>query len=381
MRILMAAPYFYPRSGGLEMYVHNLSRFLVAEHGHEVAVVCSFWEGGGPGREDVGGIRVHRLPFLFKVSTTPVNPSWFRDIEAIVSAERPDVINGHTPVPYISDVAARVARKTGIPFILTCHDTMAQSPLRSILSWIYFLSLGTGTMRIARRIIVNSPQTAKSYHSSLEGSCADKVTVIPPGVDTAMFHPVGRAGKEGKVIFFAGQLYAASRKGLDILIRALPGVLAECPDARLLVAGPGPTSPYECLVRKLGVSDRVEFLGNIEQSSLPRYYNMADVFVLPSRKRAEGFGMSLIEAQACRTPVIGSRVGGIPYAVLDGETGLLVPSGDPAALSRAIIRLLTDGEMARRLSANGYDRVRREFTWEMIAAKTSRVYEEVTRTR
>lgn len=375
MKILMATPYFYPRIGGAENYVYNISKFMVKEFGFEVCVVCSNWERGEAKEETIDGIKVYRLPFLFKYSYTPVNPVWQRVIEAIIKREKPDVVNGHTPVPYMADMAARASYRTGVPFVLTCHDIIAQSGLYSVLSAIYFMAFGNRTFKLTSQFIANSPQTAEKF-GGLKRKYGDKLTIVPPGVDSAVFHPQKKTPSYDKVILFAAQLYKPARKGLDVLIKAMPQVLKEVSDVRLQVLGPGPQESYQQLAASLGVAENISFLGGVETALMPDYYNKADVFVLPSCKKLEGFGMTLLEAQACQRPVVGTKVGGIPSAVLDGETGLLVPSGEAEPLAEAIIRLLSDEKLAAKLAANGHRRAKAEFSWQKITAATVEVYKK-----
>ncbi len=377
----MVAPYFFPRGGGLESYVYNLAGFLASGHRAEVAVACSRWDRGHRVVENLDGIKVYRLPHLFKVFTTPVHPFWTKALHDIAAEERPDVINGHLPVPVLADMAARVAHRRGVPFVLTCHGVLARSPATSLLSAIYFAGWGKATLAASNAVIANSPQTMGNFHPSLGGKFREKIVVIPPGVDSSLFRPSRKPAGAGRTILFVGQLYRSSAKGLDVLIRTLPTIIGRLADARLLVVGPGPDAPYRELAASLGVEGRVDFLGSFPQPELPRYYNMADVAVLPSCNPSEGFGMSLIEAQSCGTPVVGTNVGGIPYAVLDGRTGLLVPPRDTVRLAQAITTLLTDRDLARRLVENGLERVREEFSWDRIARRTMEVYSQVLENR
>ncbi|MFB3134014.1 MAG: glycosyltransferase family 4 protein, partial [Rhodothermales bacterium] len=161
------------------------------------------------------------------------------------------------------------------------------------------------------------------------------------------------------------------RKGIDTVLRALPQVAHQIPDVRYLIGGSGPDRDrLEALSRELHLSDRVQFLGNIPKEDLLRYYNACDVFVMPSREdrpHVEGFGIAFLEANACGKPVIGAWSGGIPDAVRDGETGLLVEPDDEADLAAAMLRLLRDAPLAARLGRNGRQRVRDEASWDHVA--------------
>jgi phosphatidylinositol alpha-1,6-mannosyltransferase len=176
-----------------------------------------------------------------------------------------------------------------------------------------------------------------------------------------------------------------ARKGQDRTLQAMPEILREFPDAIYLIGG---TGAYEGelgkLAASLGVEDHVRFLGNVPQELLPDLYNLADIFVMPNRESAvqsnvEGFGIVFLEANACGKPVIGGRSGGVPDAVLDGRTGLLVDGDSPEEIAAAATRFLGDPGMCRRLGEAGRDRVRRELTWDISARRIREAVEQTTR--
>ena len=162
-------------------------------------------------------------------------------------------------------------------------------------------------------------------------------------------------------------------KGIDTVIRALPAIRAVCPTARYAVAGVGIRRGYlEALITELGLGEAaVRLLGFVPDEELPALYNAADVFVLDSRRfdlLVEGFGIAIVEASACGLPVVGGRSGGIPEAMRDGETGLLVDPEAPAAVAAAVCQLLADGEMRRRMGAAGRSAVEQYYNWDRVAA-------------
>ncbi len=178
-------------------------------------------------------------------------------------------------------------------------------------------------------------------------------------------------------------------KGFDLVIRALPEVLRAVPDAVYVLVGSGPEEEsLRAASRELGVEERVVFAGEVPYEELSRpggaFYNACDLFVMPSREdresgAVEAFGIAFLEAGACGKPVLGTRSGGAGEAVLDGETGLIVEPENPAALARAIVRLLTDRELAARLGASGRERVVRELNWERAASQVEGVLRGVIR--
>lgn len=205
-----------------------------------------------------------------------------------------------------------------------------------------------------------------------------RMQVIHNGTDAERFRPIDasdlrqRLGTtDRKVLLTVGRL--VQRKGLDTTIRALPHLVDRHPDLLYLIAGSGPDRErLEALVRERHLQEHVRFLGRVPYEELPLYYNACDLFVMPSRLTppdVEGFGIVFLEANACGRPVIGARTGGIPDAVREGETGLLVPPDTPQALASALDRLLSDTDLAARLGEAGRRRVEEEATWDHIAAR------------
>ncbi len=197
------------------------------------------------------------------------------------------------------------------------------------------------------------------------------IEVIPMGVNTSSFTPVAPEAR-GPWIVFAGSLIP--RKGVRYLIEALPGVLRARPEYRLAILGDGPDEPeLRRLTETLGVADRVQFAGFLAQDEVKAWLQRARLLVLPSTE--EGLGVVLLEAMACGTPVVASRVDGIPEAVTERE-GRLVPPADPEALTDAIIDVLDEeGWMALSLAAR--ERAVAQFDWNHIARRYVELYRRV----
>jgi len=383
-KILMVTPYFYPRAGGVEKYSFEIASRLFELHGMDVSVVCCDWENRHREivRSELYGMRVYTLPYSFKISSTPIGMQWMEALRTIVAKERPRIINAHTPVPFISDVAARVAFHAHIPFVLTYHnDLMSQSPVLRAAGNVFHLLMGSRTLSLSDVIVATSDYYVQSSRALREHQ--ERVRIVPPGVDLERFqHTNGsfrqKMGMEGsKIVLFVGHIDRASRhKGLDYLIRAMR-VVDQQADAKLVVGGEGDfIDHYRRLARVLGIGDKVVFTGYLDNETMSSCFHESDVVVLPSCSRAEGFGMVLLEAQACRKPVIGTNVGGIPAAIVDGSTGILVPPKDSAALAESIIATLNDEEMSSRMGQAGAARVRKQFTWERSAQKFYGIVQE-----
>ena len=166
-------------------------------------------------------------------------------------------------------------------------------------------------------------------------------------------------------------------KGIDTVIKALAAVRAAHPGTRYAVAGVGDRGPHlEQLARDLGLGDAVRFLGAVPDADLPALYNAADLYVGASRYHdllAEGFGISLVEASACGLAVVGGRSGGVPDAVREGETGILVDPDDPQSVAAGINHLLGDAELRRRLGAAGRRAVETFYNWDRVANDLIRI--------
>jgi phosphatidylinositol alpha-1,6-mannosyltransferase len=220
---------------------------------------------------------------------------------------------------------------------------------------------------------------------------ADRVRVVPLGTEPTQFRPGidpgivrARFGLDsGPWLLTVARLQW--HKGIDTVIKALPAVRAANPAARYVVAGEGPRRPQlEQLVRELGLDDAVRFLGFVADDQLPALYNAVDLYVGASRYHElvmEGFGISLVEASASGIAVVGGRSGGIPDAVRDGETGLLVDPDDPAAVAAGINRLLGDCALRQQMGAAGRRAVETYFNWNRVVRDLMQIEQEFHKSR
>jgi len=242
--------------------------------------------------------------------------------------------------------------------------------------------------------IITATQAECEQLETLYGVDPQKMTIIPPGVDTHHFYPIPQdEAKEAigiptsdRVALFVGRIEPL--KGVDTLIRAMAIVRKtcktfRCPHYLVIIGGDPEEDPEEMsaemsrlqgLCQTLGLSEMILFLGKRGQMTLPYYYAAAEVVVMPSRY--ESFGMVALEAMACGTPVIASRVGGLAHLIQDGETGYFVPSQDPEALAEKLRLVFVDNELRTRLGAQAASYAR-DFCWESISSQIVEVYEEM----
>lgn len=245
---------------------------------------------------------------------------------------------------------------------------------------------------IAQADRILAPTPAESAHLvDLYGADPKRIRLVPPGVDLDRFRPEdrdaakARLGLEGKrVALFVGRLQTL--KGPDVAIRAAAETIRRDPRATedlvlVLVGGPSGGADRTLEVARLmelaaaeGISRRVRFFPPMPHEELPQAYAAADVLLTPSR--SESFGLAALEAQACGIPVVAADVGGLPYVVADGESGFLVPGHDPGAYAMRLLLILTDRDLAARLSAGG--RVHASsYSWDVTTERMLSVYEEL----
>jgi len=234
-------------------------------------------------------------------------------------------------------------------------------------------------LRHANRVIANSEFTRDELVHM--GVPEDKIALIYPGVDTDRFRPglpcddlkrsIGLAPDQN-LILSVGRLQR--RKGFDMVIKSLPGLLEQGLDVRYALIGIGEDWDYlHELAEANGVADRVHFLGHMPPEDLPRWYNACDVFVMPNRDingDTEGFGMVFIEAAACSKPVIAGMAGGTGAAVKDGETGNRVDGTRLDCVASTISSVLKNGDLRASYAMHAVARAQQMFSWDSVADRT-----------
>lgn len=359
--VAVVTPYYPPKIGGVEQYTARLAAAVAADAGMRAVVITTRLDGGLRTRVSTeDGVLVVRLGAWLKLSNTPLSPLWPLQLRRWFARTGTDVVNAHAPVPGLGDLAISVAGSR--PTVLTyhagsMHKGERDSGLADRLIGLYERALLPRVFGRARRLVAVSPV------SMAEGQ--PHALRITPGVDTDRFTPGAPASRRPRTIVYVGRMDRSSAwKGVDVLVRAFARLAADVPEARLRLVGDGDALPgLRALAAELGVAERLETPGALSGDALTDAVRTAAVLALPSLTEAESFGMALVEGMACATPVVGSAIGGIPHVVADGETGLLVPPGDPDALAVACTKLLTDGELIDRLGAAGRRTAEELYAW------------------
>ncbi len=211
-----------------------------------------------------------------------------------------------------------------------------------------------------------------------QGVSSERIQVAPNGVDAHRFAPGDGAAFRRAHGLGSGPLLGTvcrlvPRKGIDTVIDALGEIEAAIPGVRYVIGGGGPDrARLEARARQRGVADAVRFVGRVADDALADFMTAADVFVMPARSEppdVEGFGLVFLEAGGCETAVLGARAGGVPDAIVAGETGALIEPDDPQALAAAAVELLGDPELRARYGAAARARILAACTWDHVAAK------------
>lgn len=356
MRIGLITYDFHPPIGGQGVEVRGLYDALRSKDGFRPIVVSASRNDledhlGVPVRAARGG----QFAFSAKLAAR---------LEGFVAGHGFDVVQAYGGPGGVS-----LLRKPAVPLVYVANHTYAQQH-RFMGRELYrgLRRLEARGYALADRIVAISNDTAGSLVRDY-GVPPGKVEVIPVGVNTSAFAPLDLERIPGSVLY-AGRL--CERKGLPLLLEAMSILRGRHPGAKLHVIGEGALrAGLEQTARRLGIADRVEFLGKVGEAELAGWYNRAEVFVLPSL--FEGFGIVCVEAMACGTPVVAARAPGVTDIIEDGRNGLLVDR-DPARLADAVASLLADGGLARALAGEGRRDVLEKFNWAQIADRFADLY-------
>jgi glycosyltransferase involved in cell wall biosynthesis len=356
--LMVVTPYYPPAGGGLETYVQNLVHQLIQKYHWRVVIITSTSAKRILVNENHERLTIFRLPILFTLSNTPINPWWPIWIKNIIRKTKPCLINIHAPVPFMADMTSLVA--DNIPLILTYHTgTMKKGRLIPDIGINLYEKYGLPLMLKKSKMIICPSKFVKQ--TMLE-SVTQKTTVISPAVDFHYFHPSPHRKYHQKVVLFIGRYANMYRmKGLPYLISAIKKLPQE---VHLRVVGE-PLSNQGSQITFVGVKQGQDLLMEIQNASL---------LVLPALTNIESFGMVLLEAMACGIPVIGTRTGGISEIIHDGINGILIPPKDEIALTQAIRQILDDPLVAKSMGNRGREHVSKHFTWESRAEITHHTF-------
>jgi len=388
LKFLLLTQRFPPPSrGGSGRYYENIFRRLPPD---EVMILTELTKDSSD-QGETNGIRFvrrrsyikavgHPNSFARKLITLRMMALWAIELIWLCYTHRPDCIYIGQIDP-VGALALLAKRLFGVPYIAFVFGEeltkfkQSGPPQRLELR-----------RRVAEKVYRNASKIVTISHFTVAqliefGMSRDQIVLAPPGVDVEQFNPdmdiadfrAKLAPGDANILLTIGRL--TERKGHAQVISVLPKVLEAVPNLRYVIAGRDLDAGENLrnLAKRLDLEKQVVFLGHINDDDIPKLYCACDVFIMANyelehNRDTEGFGIVFLEANACGKPVIGGRAGGVPDAIVHGETGLLVDATDLDALSQAIIKLLTDKAHARSLGTKGRKRALEHFGWEMAAS-------------
>ena len=373
IRVLHAAKLFPPPFGGIETVLERLTQGLCELDPllHLDILATHPTTSSSTERYD-GRLKVSEIRSIFQIARTPIAPGYLKAL----NQSSADLVHFHFPYPWaeLSFLFSSLKK----PYIISYHsDIVKQKTLLKI--WKPFMNR---FLSGAARIVVASPHIIRSS-PVLNGSLSKKTEVIPYGIDTAYFQSTNNTIEEAlglrvevagakPLLFFLGRL--VYYKGINILIEAMKNL-----DAHLIIGGDGPLrNELENLVRRSGLTSKVTFAGNIPTEELRKYYQAADLFVLPSTDTSEAFGMVMLEAHASGIPVISTDLPtGVVFVNQHNKTGLCVRAQDSIALAVGFQMLLNNPILRSEMGAFAKKRAGEEFDTRIMSKRYYELYKKV----
>jgi phosphatidylinositol alpha-mannosyltransferase len=357
VRVALVCPYAWEAPGGVQVHVRSLATKL-RDREHEVTVLApTMRRPTEPWVRSVG--RPLRVPYRGTVA--PIAPLSYRRTRDALRAFRPDVVHVHEPLTPSASMFATIAAR--VPVVATVHAYLDRSLVMELSAPVL--------RRIWRRVILGiavSEAAASFLRRTLPEA---ELEIVPNGVDVDAFARATPRGDlpEGRRILWVNRLDA--QKGFPVTLAAFSKVVAEVPEAVLVVVGDGKDRDSLGLLTA-SVLARVDMRGAEPNAAVPGYQAASDAFVA-SASGQESFGIVLVEAMAAGVPVVATDIPGYREVITDGVDGLLVPPRDPEAVAAGLVRLLTDPERAARLGGAARARAR-AFDWPVVVDRLEALY-------
>lgn len=342
------------------LHTQRWARFFL-KRGHEVCIV---------GDRNAEPIELPDIPIYILDDAQFKGPWILRTtlaLKRLLNQIQPDILHMH----YLGALVAPVLLRFK-PFVVSVWgaDIVGESGLANDPWKLRFLK--RRVLRNADAVVALSRFLAKAT-CQYAGLPPERVAVHYWGVDLQHFSPPRTRKGDARVIGFIKHLLP--KYGPEYMLRAIPAIRARHPDIRVLMVGDGVLRQgLEKLARDLRIADAVTFCGRIAHENIPKYLDRMDIFVMPSVYESETFGVAATEAEAMGLPVVATTVGGIPEAVQDGVTGILVPPRDPDAIAAAVLRLIEDKDLRESMSGEGPRFVAQNYDWEKNARGVEDLY-------
>jgi glycosyltransferase involved in cell wall biosynthesis len=367
IKVVMLGPYLY-EMGGVTMHIKKITKYLSFREDIEMHLITI---GNKNEKTKIGNLNIHMikksLPYPFSIPSLV----WF--LKHKIIELNPDIVHAQGSFAPYSTAAALVRNK--YPTILTMHGIIAKElKFHKGINFIFILFIHKPNEKYVVSKISNIIAVSLHVKNVISDMTQSQICVIQNGIDFEDIHNVQpHKSIEYPSILFVGGL--SKVKGIDTLLNAVPIIRKKILNLCLYIAGSGPEeNKLKELVKELNIEENVNFLGYVSEIEKYSYYKSADVCVFPSIY--EPFGIVLLEAMACGKPVVASNVGGIPFVVEEGKTGLLFESGNVEDLADKIMTILKNEKLREKMGEAGRERAK-EFTWDKIAERTVEVYKEI----
>ncbi|PTU23160.1 hypothetical protein P175DRAFT_0475126 [Aspergillus ochraceoroseus IBT 24754] len=389
--IAMVSDFFFPQPGGVESHIYQLSTKLI-DRGHKVIIITHAYKGRTGVRYLTNGLKVYHVPFLvlYRETTFPTVFSFFPIFRNIVIRERIQIVHGHASLSNLCHEAILHARTMGLRTVFTDHSLFGFADAGSIL-----------TNKLLKFCLSDVDHVICVSHTCKENTVLRAsldplmVSVIPNAVVAENFRPlyatpranerqsggsqeiqpVPRPISPNDIIYIVVISRLFYNKGTDLLIAAIPRILASHPNVRFIIAGSGPKAiDLEQMLERNVLQDKVEMLGSIRHEEVRDVMVRGHIYLHPSL--TEAFGTVIVEAASCGLYVVCTRVGGIPEVLPQHMTAFAKPEEDDIVLatSKAISALRSNKVRTERF----HDQVKMMYSWTDVARRTERVYKGIS---
>jgi glycosyltransferase involved in cell wall biosynthesis len=367
--LVIVTPYFPPFVGGVEQYTWHLARAMNETGRWNVTVLTTGKRGIRSTISMEDGVQVVRLGSWGRYSYTPMSPLWPWQMRRYIKILNPEVVNAHTPVPLLADVASWVRGPR--LFLLSYHaGTLKKDagPVFSVAERAY-AQLERITFKRTDAVLAVSEFVKDALRDRFKG----RLVIFPNAVSASSLSEIPAQPTGGQFVFVARLDKGHQWKGLELVIQAI----ALCPGASLKVAGDGDVRWfYEQCAHELGLADRVEFLGTVNGDDKDELIRTSSALIAYPTTSNDAFPTVLLEAWAVRTPVIAADLGALSSLVEDGVDGFLVAPSQPHELAKAMEYLMENPTAAVRCGEEGRNRMR-HLTWEALAVRFEQLVDTI----
>ena len=376
MKILQVTNLFSPVHGGSAEAPYRLSKEL-AKRGHEVTLYTSDFKLGQEYILSIPEVKIRAFKTWLGLAEFHVTPGIIKQPKDEI--RQFDIIHMHNYRTFQNIVVHHYAKKCGVPYVLQAHGSLATFFQKGWLKRTFDRIWGYGLLRDAGKLIAVSPIEAEQYRNI--GINEHKIEIVPNGIDLSEFDNLPQRGEfrrryslgsDQRIILYLGRIHKI--KGLDLLVKAFADLSRPLSDVRLVIVGPddGYLPSLKKLVADLEISTKVLFTGPLYGREKLKAYVDADVYVLPSSY--EIFGITVLEACACGTPVIVTDNCGCSEWVKNSGAGYLVKYGDVLGLKEKMMKCLMEDSKAKWMAQQGQKYISNNLQWAQVVRKIEDIY-------